>query len=274
MADVVVGGLRLRYEADGQGQPLMLVHGSWDDHHGWDLLVPFLLPSYRVFRYDRRGHGGSACPPGQGRISEDVTDLAGLIEELTTGPVHVVGHSYGATIALLLALDRPELCQTVTVHEPPLFGLLAGTSQAPLLAQVRARMEQVVSLLTDGQVERGTRLFVDEVGFGPGTWEHVLTPRLRETFIAHADTWLDQARDPGRLALEAARLATISVPVTITMGDQSLPWYAPVMHTIADAVPDAGLGVIAGSAHAPHLTHPAEFAAAVTARAQCQPSAR
>lgn len=74
---------------------MILVHGSWDTHYGWDRLVPHLTSHHHVVRYDRRGHGASDCPPGQGRIGEDVDDLAHLITALDLAPAHVVGHSYG-----------------------------------------------------------------------------------------------------------------------------------------------------------------------------------
>ncbi|MEU0470494.1 hypothetical protein ABZ215_41415 [Amycolatopsis sp. NPDC006131] len=53
MPVVVVDGLHLHYEVSGLGEPLALVHGSWDDLHGWDELVPHLAHHFRVVRYDR-----------------------------------------------------------------------------------------------------------------------------------------------------------------------------------------------------------------------------
>lgn len=259
----VVDGLKLYYELEGDGPPLVLVHGSWDDHRSWDYLLPNLVPRFRVLRYDRRGHGASECPPGQGRISEDVADLAGLIERLDLAPAHIVGHSYGATVTLLLALEHPQLCRTVTIHEPPVLNLLAGTEAAGLFAEARRRMQRVVDLLIDGQTEQATRMFVDEVGFGPGTWQNTLTPTMRQTFLTHADTWLDQARDPDRLNLHTDQHAVVSTRVLITAGDRSLPWFPPTMRRLTEIISTAELHTIKGCAHAPHLTHPAEFASLI-----------
>ncbi|WP_434112614.1 alpha/beta fold hydrolase [Methylocaldum sp. GT1TLB] len=86
MAAANVNGVRLFYELQGSGEaPLALVHGSWDSHHDWDLLVPRLVDSFRVLTYDRRGHSESTCPPGQGSVREDVADLAALIQDLGPG---------------------------------------------------------------------------------------------------------------------------------------------------------------------------------------------
>ena len=87
MATAKVNGVRLFYELNGTGEvPLLLVHGSWDSHHDWDLVVPRLADSFRVLTYDRRGHSKSERPAGPGSVREDVADLAALIEHLELEP--------------------------------------------------------------------------------------------------------------------------------------------------------------------------------------------
>src|SRR5262249_47737639 len=105
-----VNGVRLFYELNGTGKtPIVLVHGSWASHHDWDLVVPRLAESFRVIPYDRRGHSQSERPSAQGSIREDVADLAALIEHLGLGPARVAGNSFGASITLRLAGERPDL---------------------------------------------------------------------------------------------------------------------------------------------------------------------
>jgi pimeloyl-ACP methyl ester carboxylesterase len=134
MAEIEVNGVRLRYELTGQGDGVVLVHGSWDDRHGFDAVAPDLAERFRVLAYDRRGHSDGE---GGGTLDDDVADLAALIEGLVLGPAHVVGHSRGGAVALRLAIARPELVRTVNVHEPPLFALLADHPE------VRARLEEM-----------------------------------------------------------------------------------------------------------------------------------
>lgn len=105
-----VNGVRLFYQLGGNGDvPLVLVHGSWGSHHGWDLVAPGLGKSFRVLAYDRRGHSQSERPTVQGSVREDVADLAALIEYLGLAPAWVAGSSFGASIALRLAGERPAL---------------------------------------------------------------------------------------------------------------------------------------------------------------------
>src|SRR5262245_23833728 len=102
-----INGLHIHVDESGVGEPVVFVHGSWGDHHTWDALVGELPRSFRLVRYDRRGHSESECPPGQGSVSDDVGDLGALVE--TVGPAHLVGNSLGAQIALSLAMARPDL---------------------------------------------------------------------------------------------------------------------------------------------------------------------
>src|SRR5574338_744446 len=121
MADAHVNGIRLFWEQHGDsGAPLVMVHGSWGDHHNWDAVVPELAKSFRVMTYDRRGHSQSERPAGQGSLDEDVADLAELIGSNGLAPVHVIGNSGGAIVSLKLAAFRPELLASLVVHEPPL----------------------------------------------------------------------------------------------------------------------------------------------------------
>src|SRR4051794_21850733 len=96
MSTARVNDVELYYELSGAGDPLVLVHGSWGDHHNWDPVVAALADSFRVLTFDRRGHSASERPPGQGSVFEDADDLTELIEHLDLAPAHVAGNSFGA----------------------------------------------------------------------------------------------------------------------------------------------------------------------------------
>src|SRR5262245_8501230 len=164
-----VNGVRLFCELNGTGKiPIVLVHGSWDSHHDWDLVVPRLAESFRVITYDRRGHSQSERPSAQGRIHEDVADVAALIEHFGLAPAWVVGNSFGASIALRLAGERPELLRGVIGHEPPLFSLLGGDpALAPLLEEVDHRIRAVVERIACGDPAGAAAQFVETVALGP-----------------------------------------------------------------------------------------------------------
>jgi pimeloyl-ACP methyl ester carboxylesterase len=108
MPEQRVNGVNLFYESTGSGDPLVLIHGSWEDHNSWRLVVPDLARSFRVMTYDRRGHSLSERPLGQGSRREDEEDLAALMEALDLAPAHVAGNSFDGSIALGLISSLPS----------------------------------------------------------------------------------------------------------------------------------------------------------------------
>jgi pimeloyl-ACP methyl ester carboxylesterase len=266
MATAKVNGVRLFYELDGTGKvPLVLVHGSWDSHDDWDLVVPRLADSFRVLTYDRRGHSRSERPTGRGSVREDVADLGALIEHLGLVPAWVAGNSFGASIVLRLAGERPELFRGLIGHEPPLFSLLVDDPiLAPMLAEVDQRIGAVVERIASGDHAGAAEQFVETVALGPGSWAQV-PPELRQTFIENAPTFLDEARDPEQLAFDLGWIREFSKPALITRGDQSPPAFAPVVARLAKALPRVEVLTFPGAGHIPHATHPDAYVEAIIA---------
>jgi pimeloyl-ACP methyl ester carboxylesterase len=273
MATAKVNGVRLFYELTGTGAvPLVLVHGSWDSHHDWDLVVPRLADAFRVLTYDRRGHSQSERPTGQGSVREDVADLAALIEYLGLVPVWVVGNSFGASITLRLAGERPDLFRGLIAHEPPLFSLLGDDpTLAPLLAEVHQGIGAVVERIASGDHAGAAEQFVETVALGPGMWAQV-PPEVRQTFIENAPTFLDEASDAEQLAFDLDWLRAFSPPALLTRGDQSPPTFAPVVAKLAEALPRVEVVTFLGAGHIPHATHPEAYVEAIMAFTRDHPA--
>lgn len=242
--------------------PVLFIHGSWDDHHTWDATRRALATPCRQVAYDRRGHSASTDVVGQGTIRQDVADAAGIITELGVGPAQVVGHSYGACIAILLATTHPELVAGLVLHEPPLFALLAA-DHPELLSDATSAMGAAVELAAAGQVEAAAIQFIDNVAFGPGSWANLFGPHDRAAMLANIDTWLDQSRDPDRLAVDAGALADFAGPVTLTTGTDSLAAFGAVTRIVRSLVPASRLVTIDGAGHGAPVSHPDALAAAI-----------
>jgi pimeloyl-ACP methyl ester carboxylesterase len=126
---VPVRGLSLRVRERGpRGDPACVLLHGWLDHRGsFDALAP-LLPGHAV-AYDHRGHGDSSWA-GAGafyHLVEYVGDLDVLVHEMDLqGPLRLVGHSLGATVALLYAAARPERVQHVTMLDGAPFSIQPG----------------------------------------------------------------------------------------------------------------------------------------------------
>src|ERR687897_570784 len=142
-----VNGVQLCWAQTGHhGVPLVLVHGSWGDHHNWDGVVPALARTFRVLTYDRRGHSQSERVTTQGSVEEDVADLAALMTSQHLTPAHVVGNSFGALIALKLAAKQPNLFASLTVHEPAL--ITQGDQGPPFFGAI---LNKIVEMLPHAQ---------------------------------------------------------------------------------------------------------------------------
>ena len=258
-------GVRLRYELTATGDvPLVLVHGSWGSHQQWDAVIPELSKSFRVLTYDRRGHSESDCPSGQGSIRDDVADLAALIESLGLAPAYVAGNSFGASITLRLAAERPGVVRGLIAHEPPLFSLLADDPAAvSILGEMNKWMGAVIERIGSGDHTRAAEEFM-EGALAPGEWAQ-LSLDFQKTAIENAPTFLDEAKDPEALNFDLEWIRGFASPALLTTGEQSPAHYAPVLAKLVEAMPRVESLTFPDAGHIPHLTHPAAYVEATTA---------
>lgn len=244
-----INGIDVYCEIAGDGDPLVLVHGSWVNATSWQPIFGQLAEAFTVIAYDRRGHSRSERPAARETIGADQDDLAEIIETFAAGSAHVLASSYGAVITLGLAARRPELIRSMYLHEPPAVALI-GQEGAPFLAAAGA----VAQVVEAGDPEAGARQFVETV-LGAGAWE-MFPDEGRETFIQNAPTFADEYADTEGYGLDLAALAAMTPPLQISTGTESPPFFSAIADRIAEEVPGARRQVIEGAGHAPHLTHP------------------
>jgi pimeloyl-ACP methyl ester carboxylesterase len=156
---LTIDGLRLHLRDWGGPDappPILLVHGLASNARIWDLLAPLLAPNFRLVAIDQRGHGLSDKPDDGYDLATIADDLASAIVALGWLRPLVVGHSWGANVALQLAADHPELPAGIVLLDggtnelasampleetlerlaPP---RLAGTPRAEFLERLRSR---------------------------------------------------------------------------------------------------------------------------------------
>ncbi|MEM6995376.1 MAG: alpha/beta hydrolase [Myxococcota bacterium] len=256
--------LALRH-ASGHGTPILFIHGSFEDHHGWAPVVRELghTVDNPTLVYDRRGHSASTDVDGQGHLAHDVDDAIALLNARCPGAVHVVGHAYGASIAIALAHRSPALVRSAFLYEPPLFGLLgASPRDAALLTGVKAAIARAAGLIRDGALELGTAHFFDRVALGDGAWAR-LSPATQARMLLNADTWIDQSKDPQRLEIDFLHLVPLGARVSLVSGSASLPTFRRVSRIMHVGLAEAHAVVLAGAGHAAPNSHPRAFAAAL-----------
>ena len=130
----------------GSGEPAVFVHGSLS----WGAFAfraqrP-LASSRALLLPDRRGYRGSPAT-ARADFEVDAEDVAALLDE----PAHLVGHSYGAVVALLVAARRPDIVRTLTVVEPAAFAIARGDPAVEELIAALAALQANASSLPAGE---------------------------------------------------------------------------------------------------------------------------
>jgi pimeloyl-ACP methyl ester carboxylesterase len=250
-----VNGTRLYYEAAGNGQPLVLIHGFGLDCRLWDAQFAPLARQYRVVRYDLRGFGRSAPPAGEGY--RHVDDLKALLDFLHIERAHLLGFSLGGAIALDFALVYPQTVQTLVLVDSVLEGYRMS----------REWDESVKSIWAHGRagdVAGAKALWYEHPLFRPARENPEAALHLAQLFQGYSG-WHYAHRNP-HLRLEppaAQRLSQIAAPTLVVLGEQDLPDFHAVAHTLAAEIPHAQLVVLPAAGHMCNLEAPQQFLQAV-----------
>jgi pimeloyl-ACP methyl ester carboxylesterase len=222
----------------------------------WDPQWETYPPSHRVVRYDLRGFGRS--PIGPGRFSH-AGDLVELLERQGVQKASLVGVSMGGRAALEVALARPELVEALVLVGA---GFPGHDWSAEMKAADAAEMEALERGDIDAAVEVCLRTWVD----GPRRKPEDVDPAVRErvaemqrrAYELQMPIW-ETAEEEPLVADLAERLAEVTVPTLILVGDEDIL----DMHEIADRLerelPNAQRASIADTAHVPSLERPREF---------------
>jgi len=165
-----VNGTRLYYEVAGTGHPVVLIHAGIADHHMWDKQFALFAQQYRVIRYDLRGLGQSAMPPGPYRHARD---LYGLLQYLGIVQAHVIGVSIGGMTAIDFTLEHPEM---VTA----LIAVAAGISGSKPSEAAKALFAPLDEAYDAGDLERVLAMEMDIWVVGPGRTREAIDPALRQ----------------------------------------------------------------------------------------------
>lgn len=111
----------LHYESAGQGDPVVLIHGLGANLAFWFMTIGrHLAQRYRVITYDLRGHGASSITPRGYMLPDMVEDLVQLLDHLGVQRAHIVGHSFGARVALAFTILQPQRVTSLTIADTQL----------------------------------------------------------------------------------------------------------------------------------------------------------
>ncbi|AIO36335.1 alpha/beta hydrolase fold family protein [Burkholderia cenocepacia] len=252
-------GISLPYVERGGGAPMVFVHGSLCDYRYWDPQLAALSAHYRCIA-PSLSHYWPAVEAGiqdEFGWQNHVDELAEFIDALDLGPVHLVGHSRGGSVAFNVARQHPHLVRTLTLADPG--GPLQRDGvreEAKLPAAAMALRTRAVDLIDSGSVEAGLEMFVDSVSL-PGAWKKS-TSRFRTMAIDNASTLPKQLRDP-LPAYTQHTAAAIACPTLLIDGQRSPKMFRNNVETLAQWIGNAQRQTVAGASHGMNAASPAVF---------------
>jgi pimeloyl-ACP methyl ester carboxylesterase len=268
MAKIDVNGCALEYSETGSGQAVVLVHGSASDYRTWHSQATAFAERFRVICFSRRYHWPNGQIPSGADYSMDehVADLRAFMRSLDAAPAHLVGHSYGAFLCLLLAIREPSLVRTLVLAEPPVITLFVGNTPKPLelLKLLATRPRTAAAIISfgakgaapaskafrRGDMEAGIRLFGDAV-FGAGGYERLAAPRKAQV-RDNLSNVKAELLGSGFVPLDARKLQDVSVPALLLTGEKSIPLFHRLTDRLQELLPRAERFEIPGASHMMH----------------------
>jgi len=140
MPEALVDGVRIAYSVAGAGRPLVLLHGGMDDRRSWRWQLDGLADEFQVFAWDAPGCGQSSEPPETWRMPDYADCLAGWLQVVGVERPHVLGLSWGSSVALELYRRHPQVPASLI-----LASAYAGWAGSLPSEEVEARLESVLA---------------------------------------------------------------------------------------------------------------------------------
>jgi len=252
--------VQLHYDSEGDGPLVVLLHGFPESRRSWKRQLPALAHAgFRAVAPDLRGYGDSPKPKGADAyvMTEIVGDVAELIESLSSVPVVVVGHDWGAVTAWNLAMMRPELVRKLVIINVPHPAAIArelGRStkqklkllyqlffQLPLLPELFMRLFGRILL------HRAGRFTPEETAEYRKEWRTALTPML------HYYRALKKSRGMMRKLFRR-----IDLPTLILWGEREPVFLPSTLEDMGEWVTDVRVERIARAGHFAQRDQPEE----------------
>jgi 3-oxoadipate enol-lactonase len=245
-------GVRLHWESDGSGAPVLLIMGLGMNATGWWRTVPVLAERFRVLAFDNRGVGRSDRPSGPYSVAELADDAAAVLDAAGEASAHVYGISLGGMIAQELALRHPARVRALVLGAttPGRTHGIAADEATVAFFRRRGAMpaEEAVwasvpyNYAARTRREHGERIAQDI----ERRLRFPIEPRPYEAQLAAA---LDH--DAG------ARLSAIAAPALVVHGEEDVMVPPANAHVLAERLPDADLRLWRQAGHLYFTDEPA-----------------
>ena len=279
LSTVLVDGAALAYREQGDGEPVVLVHGSASDLRTWEQQVPAISESHRVIAYSRRyARPNKDIRPGlDDQMTPHVDDLVAFLRAIDGAPANLVGHSWGAFICLLTAIWHPQLARSLVLQEPPVLSLFTSTPPRPreVLPLLVRRPRTAVAILEFGArtiapAQRAFRRGDDDAALetfahgvlGKDAYERLPDER-RQQARENLNTLRAQLLGAGFPPLSEDDVRGVRVPTLLMTGDRSPAFLLRLTERLEELLPNAERIEIVDASHAMQEEKPSAVNAAI-----------
>ncbi|MCR8922172.1 alpha/beta hydrolase [Dasania sp. GY-MA-18] len=237
------------FEQQGSGPPIVFIHGSFASYNTWKKYCEQLSNKYLCISIKLPGHGGA--PPLANSNPADISGETALIKQIVTSlsdqPAHIVGHSYGAVVALALALENTLALSKLSLFEPVSGWLLQYQQRTQAELTILNQFVADYKLTIAQQQPQACAKVIDFWG-GENSYASLpefiqnSMPPLTQLNIKHWQQCM-------ALSYNLRDLSQLNIATQVIYGDQSNPILKTIAQLITEHTPHSQIHCIAGASH-------------------------
>ena len=243
----------------GSGPGVVCLHSNASTSSQWRSLAETLGDGFHVLAVDGIGAGKSPdwTAGATASLAAEVEMIEGVLQRAGT-PLHLVGHSYGAAVAIKTALMHPQRVRSLVLYEPTLFHLVAGDDPQTSPAEgIWHAATDAAEAVDRGDGRAGAERFID-YWMGDGSWVAMLPNR--QAGIAHATRHVRRWRDAlFQESVPRDAIAALDLPVLLMSGKASREAALSVARVLAATLRRVTFASQPGLGHMGPVTHPAQI---------------
>lgn len=249
---VVVNGVELHYIEQGQGEPLVLLHGGLSDYRRFAPQMAQFAQNHRVISYSQRyNYPNQNLPIVDDYTTQvDAQDLVAFLQALDLDQSHIVGYSSGAYMALTMSLEHPEMVRTLVLNEPPILHWLPGLPGGDTIyAEFMSTFwEPVGEAFRQGDKELALRRSV-EFFIGADVLDE-LPVEMRQGMEDDITAWeaFTTSHDTFPM-IDKAQVVQLPMPILLLTAENTLSLHKLVNAELARLLPQAKYVTIADATH-------------------------
>ncbi len=235
-----------------------LIHCSLASSRAFIPLMAEFTDDLDMVAVDMPGHGRSAAPDLSRDLQIQTADASIALIEQSNGPVDLIGHSFGATVALRITVQRPDLLRSLILFEPVFFAVLDDAGH-PGFAVELAADSALGEFFEAGDNLGAAAYFLSRWGL-PGEWDNLADDRrqLMADRMEFLKLQPDSIYNSNDFRITLTDLTLVETPTLLLNGSDSPEVIEQVGETIVAAMPNARLECVDGAGHMLPITHVGE----------------